>query len=48
MLVFDDKLISFTFSASSIDDLKAKQLFDKYKMFFYLLAGKTIVISQWE
>lgn len=48
MLVFDGKLISFTFSASSIDDLKAKQLFDKYEMLFYLLAGKTIVISQWE
>ena len=48
MLVFDGKLISFTFSASSLDDLKAKQLFDKYEMLFYLLAGKTIIISQWK
>ncbi len=48
IFIYDGKLISMTFFANSTTDLKAEELFNKYKLLFYLLAGKTIVISQWE
>lgn len=47
LFVYEHRLITITFMTGSLNDTVANSLFDKYKLLFYLLAGKTIVLSQW-
>lgn len=47
-LIYNNKLITLTFSAGGKTEAIAKELYEKYKVLMQGLASKTVILSKWE